>query len=123
LAWLPPCPIGLKVFVGNGATEEAWSRPRIRHTSGLLVHQAIFGPERAGWRSRRRAEERDARADWHPFCATVPRRLPRKISSGRVADRRVKIVPVERYRLSFIEAVDDLASVHPIVFCFAEVIA
>jgi hypothetical protein len=48
--------------------------------------------------------------------------LPEKISSGCVADRRVKIVPIEGYRLSFIEAVDYLACAHPILFRFAKVI-
>jgi hypothetical protein len=39
-----------------------------------------------------------------------------KISSGCVTDRGVKIVPIERYRLRLIEAINYLASAHPILF-------
>src|ERR1700728_623014 len=58
------------------------------------------------------------------LCIAATRDVCRKkISSGCVTDRRVEIVPIEGYRLSFIESVDDLAGADPIFVCFAEVIA
>ena len=65
----------------------------------------------------------EARRSEHSFRRRGARCLPRKILSRRVADRRVKIVPVERYRLSFVEAVDYLAGADPILVRLAKVVA
>jgi hypothetical protein len=78
--------------------------------------QCIKGPRRTEKREARRIEDQFLRR-------RAARCLSEKVSPGCVTDRRVKIVPIERYRLSSIEAVDYLAGAHPILFCFAEVIA